>query len=363
MKLIIFRKTWAQMSAVSGYDPLFPAISRYVDGGVQDFMVTAPRGDFASRAKRYLQRRVPRFSAVQRTHHPLVDKPTEAVAKQLIRAAEEEPGARILLMAGESQLGLEFAEASDSIRKRTVMCMHQPPSWLRLNFRDFSTLDGLAAIICLSSEQKKFVESVCSTPVILSRHGVRHDFFQPGESRPAGGDSRLLIVGEWFRDFDLLLASMNEIWSNAPETTLDIVLRHSAREMHPVLYKLARDSRVRWHADISAEKLRSLYQEATLLYLPLVDAAANNAIGEAMACGLPVVSTSVGGTPDYVSPETGELCTVDSTLAHAATVLKWMRDPERRLAASLAGRKFAEDRLDWQSIARELVDEFKKLGL
>jgi glycosyltransferase involved in cell wall biosynthesis len=53
--------------------------------------------------------------------------------------------------------------------------------------------------------------------------------------------------------------------------------------------------------------LIQLYREADAVLVPVRDATANNAALEALACGTPVISTMVGGIPDYVDNTCGWL--------------------------------------------------------
>jgi glycosyltransferase involved in cell wall biosynthesis len=62
-----------------------------------------------------------------------------------------------------------------------------------------------------------------------------------------------------------------------------------------------------FYSGISELELIRLYRDADALLVPLVEATANNTILEASACGTPVISTLVGGIPDYVDGTSGWL--------------------------------------------------------
>jgi glycosyltransferase involved in cell wall biosynthesis len=67
---------------------------------------------------------------------------------------------------------------------------------------------------------------------------------------------------------------------------------------------------------ISETELVGLYRSADILFLPVINATANNAILKALACGTPVISTLVGGVPDYVNDESGWLLPVGDVVGH-----------------------------------------------
>lgn len=84
-----------------------------------------------------------------------------------------------------------------------------------------------------------------------------------------------------------------------------------------------------------------------------------NVIAEAMACGLPVVSTAVGGIPELiVHHENGLLCDahdVDAIASHISTALQ---SSALRSQYGLAARQTVEQCFDLQGAARKLIAIF-----
>jgi len=79
---------------------------------------------------------------------------------------------------------------------------------------------------------------------------------------------------------------------------------------------------------------------------------------EAMACGLPIVATRVGGNPEVVRDgETGFLVPPENPAALAETLLRLRRDRDTCVRFGAAGRRRVEARFD----VRRMVAEYEKL--
>jgi sugar transferase (PEP-CTERM/EpsH1 system associated) len=85
--------------------------------------------------------------------------------------------------------------------------------------------------------------------------------------------------------------------------------------------------------------------------LPSLAEGVSNTILEAMASGLPVIATAVGGNPDLVrAGETGELVPAADPEALAEAIVRLARDPARAAALGQAGRRDAEERFSMQAM-------------
>jgi glycosyltransferase involved in cell wall biosynthesis len=81
--------------------------------------------------------------------------------------------------------------------------------------------------------------------------------------------------------------------------------------------------------------------DGDLFVLPSRTEAMPNAVIEAMAAGLPVVASAVGGIPEVIAHgHTGLLVPPDDPLALAASVAQLMNDPARAAALGRSARDF-----------------------
>ncbi len=110
-------------------------------------------------------------------------------------------------------------------------------------------------------------------------------------------------------------------------------------------------------ADI-AEVLRTF----DVFVLPSLGEGISNTILEAMATGLPVVATAVGGNPELVQPgETGALCKEADPDALAAELLPYALSADRRKAHGEAGRAAAVRRFSLDAMVAAYVDVYDSL--
>lgn len=88
--------------------------------------------------------------------------------------------------------------------------------------------------------------------------------------------------------------------------------------------------------------VRSWYDAADVFVLPSLFEGLSNALLEAMACGLPVVATDVGGNPDVVrSGANGLLVPAGDHAALGLAIRALMADAERRAVFGAAARETA----------------------
>jgi glycosyltransferase involved in cell wall biosynthesis len=252
------------------------------------------------------------------------------------------------------------ATPSDGNRPRCVATAHQPQAWWRLSYQATERLSAVDALIVVSRHEQQFFEQLLPGRVHFIRHGVDLDFFAFHADR-VNPVPHILFCGFWLRDIETLSRVIDILLARDPHLRIDMVVPAFHRTLDRFFYEVARHPQVQWHAAISDEALRRMYASADVLLLPLKDATANNTLVEALASGLPIVTNLVGGVPDYADPSFAELLPVGDAEGMADAVLGLLADPTERVRRAVAGRRFAEQHLNWQSIASQTLDVYQQV--
>ena len=109
---------------------------------------------------------------------------------------------------------------------------------------------------------------------------------------------------------------------------------------------------VTFRGRLGGAELIEAYQQASVLALPTLFDSAPTVLVEAMACGVPVVSTVVGGIPDLVESGVEGLLVPPADLgAFTAALDSLLGDPARAKALGAAGRARVERSLNWPVLA------------
>lgn len=108
------------------------------------------------------------------------------------------------------------------------------------------------------------------------------------------------------------------------------------------------------------EQLMEEYRNATIFALHSQEESQGIVLAEAMAMGLPIVSTRVGGIPYVVEDGvSGILTEYGDVVATTEALGKLLTDNELREKMSIAAQQSAE-KYRWENIAREIVNLYKR---
>jgi glycosyltransferase involved in cell wall biosynthesis len=110
------------------------------------------------------------------------------------------------------------------------------------------------------------------------------------------------------------------------------------------------------------EKLPNLYAASDIFVLPAIYENFPFAILEAQATGLPVISTKVGGIPEFLTDnENGFLIDPGDSSQLTQKVLALLQDPKLAKEMGDRGRRLIEEKFDWRLITSQVIDLYHKL--
>jgi glycosyltransferase involved in cell wall biosynthesis len=214
--------------------------------------------------------------------------------------------------------------------------------WLRID-RIVRTID--AAILVSESQRPYFEALLPPERIFVVPHGVDADFFRPA---PSLTDAPVcMTVGGHTRDFSTLSQAIDRVRRVRPDARFVAVGTSHGHEGPPFVHPS-----VEFRYGISDEALRDLYQRSRVAVFCFRQTTANNGTLEAMACGVPVVSTDIGGAREYVGRDAAILCPPEDPDAVAAAILAIFGDDRLAHRLGRAGRERAEQ-FDFRSISAQ----------
>jgi glycosyltransferase involved in cell wall biosynthesis len=152
---------------------------------------------------------------------------------------------------------------------------------------------------------------------------------------------RLLFVGSNFARKDTLLEAFRNGLNQ--DCILDIVTKDTSLER-----ELAGIDNVRVHCDLipNSQALKKLYAQADIFVFPTQADCFPIAILEAMAAGLPVITTDVGALREQVEHEINGLILPPSDPAAFVSAVNALKSDTKRNTMAAASRRLAEERFD-----------------
>jgi glycosyltransferase involved in cell wall biosynthesis len=243
-------------------------------------------------------------------------------------------------------------------RKRNnhvIATFHLPPVGIKEAIQIDWHIKQLSAVVCVGNNQREYFEPLIGMErVFFVPLGVASNYFVPPETFESRDPDLCLIVGENYRDYPTLRGVIELVAYLRPKTKFVILTPPRNKKFlgdHPNLT---------YTSGISEDDLLKLYQSASVLLMPLLDATANNAILESMSCGLPVVVTDVGAVRDYVDPACGILTEPNQARAMAEAVIDLLNTDSEREKMSLKCREQAL-KFSWEVSVGKLKSIYEAL--
>ncbi len=228
--------------------------------------------------------------------------------------------------------------------------------WMRQLRYELSVIRRADAVQTVSDEDARFLAGFLAHPerIRVVPNGVDPDEYRP-PPRPVT-NKRLLFVGNFdhLPNFDGLEWLLSEIWPKLLGQDPELFLTVAGSGGGPDLARICRVRGVDLVGEVN--DLRPLYREHQILLAPIrVGSGTRIKILEALASGLPVVSTPVGA--EGLECRDGvEICIARETADWCAAIQKLLRNSSFHQSLAVRGRQLILEQYDWDRIAERLLE-------
>ncbi len=256
-----------------------------------------------------------------------------------------------------TQHNIEYPIYEEYVRRFPVPPL-RPFLWLdtvKLRFWEEYTWKHATRIVAVSDQDRDVIaRSAPGVPVSVIPNGVDLLSFPFRPRQIDGIRPTFLFVGNfsWVQNRDAVTHLLRAIWPKLleqyPGAKLNIVGRNAPRELARLISEKGA------HLLDRVTRIRDEFEASDILIAPIrVGGGTKFKILEAMASGLPVVTTHIGGSGlDLIAGQ--EIIEADSTEEIIVAVSRLIGDPKGTKGLVTAARKKIETTYAWTNIAKSL---------
>lgn len=162
------------------------------------------------------------------------------------------------------------------------------------------------------------------------------------------------------KGLDYLLEAFSQVIKTYPEASLHVIGSskkgsHTKRKIKNLNIK----DKVHFYKDLSFKEVRDLYCSADIVVIPSLYEGFGFAIGEAMACKVPVITTTGGAIPEVIE-DCGIMVPPANSEALEKAILELIPDEKLKNSLSEKGFRRIIEHLQWKKVADLMTESYQK---
>ena len=221
-------------------------------------------------------------------------------------------------------------------------------------------------IICVSQPSKEDVISefnVDENKITVIPNGIDIDTFKPSLVAKTLG---FRIVTTASADIPLkglrhLILALPRVMDEFPLTSLVVIGKSPEKSnLDKLIDDLDLQDKITFKSGISELEIVKIYHDSDIAVIPSLYEGFGFGAGEAMACGVPLISTDSGGLKQVIGDAALKI-SPGSVKEIEDGIFKLFNEEETRKELSIKGRKRMEELFDWKIAASTYIDVFKTL--
>ena len=192
-------------------------------------------------------------------------------------------------------------------------------------------------------------------------NGINREYFYPvqNESRPKNSIIVTNSADTSLKGLRYLLEAVSQVRKKQPVTLTVIGEPKKNGIVKRLVEELAIGDIVHFTGRIRNEEFANFYSKATIAVVPSLYEGFGLPAAEAMASGVPLISTSGGALPEVVG-DAGILVPPADSAAIAREIIFLFNNPDRRKTMAQAGVRRVDAIFNWSKAAGDMVDVYRE---
>ena len=234
-------------------------------------------------------------------------------------------------------------------------------SFLRMQTRVARSLRHIVTVSECSKQDIAQAFGLDATKIQVVHNGIDTDTFRP---MPEIQREPFRLISTASADQPLkggvhLITAFAALRKSYPELKLTLIGKlKPAGITAQLVSKYGLSDAIDFHHDLSATEIVRLYAKASVAVVPSEYEGFGLPAGEAMACGVPLVSTTGGALPEVVG-DAGLLVPPADATALANAIETLLVDAGQRERLALVGRERIEQEFDWMRVAEQMTEFYE----
>ena len=215
------------------------------------------------------------------------------------------------------------------------------------------------AVVANAPELASLAERADGIPVAVVPNGVDTDYYRPAAEAAPEQATRVLFVGRFHRQKNLftLLSCFSDACKRLPMHLVMVGDGPENEALHAHAGALGCADRITWLGWLGKSEMRTAYQSCDIFVNPSLYEGMPNTVLEAMACGLAVVASNIGGNDQLVHDgRTGLLFDLSEPERLTDAISRLAEDVVLRRQLGRTARESVSANHSWRHVARTYLD-------
>ena len=236
-------------------------------------------------------------------------------------------------------------------------------SFLKMQKRVVKQLDNLVTVSHASRRDIATDFAIAETKLNIIHNGIDTSVFRP---IPAIEPDEFNVMATASADvplkgLDYLIRAISILANEIPELKLTVLgkLKEDGKTAK-LIRQLGLENRIHFYSGLSSQEVAELYAKASCAVVPSIYEGFGLPAGEAMACGVPVITTNGGALPEVVG-DAGITVQTRDHIALADAIRTLLGDSNLRHTLATKGRSRILELFSWEVAASDMVQLYREV--